>query len=76
MSASWCKCPGRVFQTRGAITAKELSYNDWLRRELDLDIIRGTCARIPRRDGAEKMTFISFGHNPRMDNYVAFSTSL
>ena len=26
-------------------------YNDWLRRELDLDI-RGTCAWIPRRDGA------------------------
>ena len=39
-------------------------YNDWLRRELDLDI-RGTCARIPRRDGAENMTFVSFGHNPR-----------
>ena len=64
MSASWWKCLVRVFQTRGAITAKELSYNDWLRRELDLDI-RGTCAQIPRRDGAEKMTFISFGHNPR-----------
>ena len=82
MSASWCKCPGRVFQTRGAITANDLSYNDWLRRELDLDI-RGTCAWIPRRDGAENMTFISFGHNPCsifhvwiLDNYVAFSTSL
>ena len=50
MSASWCKCPGRVFQARGEITAKELSYNDWLRMELDLDK-RGTCAWIPRRDG-------------------------
>ena len=64
MSASWCNCPGRVFQTRGAITAKELSYNDWLRRELHFDI-RGTCAWIPRRDGAENRTFISFGLDPR-----------